>query len=100
MGIQNIVRVETQNNKVIDFLQVGTEYRIDSRIVAKGLDLEHLPFRRLLEKYQFQLEHFGKVDFQNQANGITDVESRLFQNQQTLTGRPQIYFLLNLNHVI
>ncbi|HEX9503841.1 MAG TPA: Rha family transcriptional regulator [Patescibacteria group bacterium] len=100
MGIQNIVRVETQNNKVIDFLQVGTEYRIDSRIVAKGLDLEHLPFRRLLEKYQFQLEHFGKVDFQNQANGITDVESQLFENQQRGRGRPEMYVLLNRDQVL
>lgn len=89
MGIQNLVRIETHNNRVIELLQVGTEYCIDSRIVAKGLDLEHLPFRRLLEKYQTQLEHFGKVDFQSQANGQPE--------KFVLLNREQVLFAITLS---
>lgn len=89
MGIQNLVRIETHNNRVIELLQVGQEYLIDSRIVAKGLNLQHEYFKETLEKYQTRLERWGQLRFET---GVV--------NGHNGGGNPQKFALLNRNQVL
>lgn len=89
MSIQTIMRVETQNNRVIELLQVGIEHYVDSRIVAKGLDIQHEHFMRTLEKYQERLERWGQLRFQNGLG---------YRPQGG--GNPQKYALLNRSQLL
>lgn len=87
MGIQNLVRIETHNNRVIELMQVGDEYRIDSRFVAPGLGIEHKHFLETIRTYQSRLERWGILPFETAK--IT--EGR---------GRPETYALLNRNQIL
>lgn len=89
LSIQNIVRIETHNNRVIELLQVEGEYLIDSRIVAKGLDIQHEYFKETLAKYQTRLERWGLLRFQTGVG---------YRPQGG--GNPEKYFLLNRNQVL
>lgn len=88
MSIQTLIRIETTNNEVFDFLQLGEEYRIDSRDVAPKLGLEHKHFMETLRTYQEKLEHFGSLPFQ------TAVKKR------EVGATHQTYVMLNRNQVL
>lgn len=88
MSIQNIVRIETHNNRVIELLQVEGEYLLDSRIVAKGLDIQHNHFKETIVKYQPRIEHFGQLRFQTEV-----------VNGHNGGGNPEKYFMLNRNQI-
>lgn len=87
MSIQNLVRIETHNNRVIELMQIGDEYRIDSRFVAPGLGIEHKHFLETIRTYQSRLERWGILPFETAK--IT--EGR---------GRPETYALLNRNQIL
>lgn len=95
MSIQNLVRIETHNNRVIELLQVGTEYRVDSRTVAKGLNIQHEYFMETLVKYQARLEHFGAIRFEtgSKENGNTGG----YQPKYALLNRNQVLFAITLS---
>jgi hypothetical protein len=76
-------------NRAIELMKIGDEILIDSRIVAKGIEIEHRYFIRLLRKYQNRLENFGFLRFEN-AKTTPDEQGR---------GRPEIYALLNRNQI-
>ena len=86
MTIQTLMRIETHNNKVIDFLQVDKEYCVDSRIVATGLGLEHESLMKTIFTYQPRLERWGILRFQ-----IGEIKGR---------GQPEKYVLLNHNQIL
>jgi phage regulator Rha-like protein len=86
MGIQNVIRISTHNNKVIELLQVGEEYRIDSRILAPGLNIEHHNFMQTIRIYQPRFEHFGILLFETE-----EIKGR---------GQPEKFVLLNRNHIL
>lgn len=89
MTIQTLVRIETYNNKVIELMQIDREYRIDSRQVAPGLNLQHESFMKTLSAYQAELEHFGvfRLEIGKPPKGSQG-------------GRPETYALLNRNQVL
>lgn len=89
MSIQALVRVEA-TGEVFDFLQVGEEYRIDSRAVAPGIGVEHKSFIETLRTYQTELEHFGLMPFETAA--VKTAESR--------GTKYQTYVMLNRNQVL
>lgn len=88
MSIQTLVRVEA-TGEVFDFLQVGEEYRIDSRAVAPGLGIEHKHFLETLRTYQTELEHFGVMPFETAK-----------PPKGSSGGRPETYVMLNRNQVL
>lgn len=67
-------------------VEVNGENRIDSRLVAKSLGIEHINFRETLDKYQNELEELGKVRFETEASGKTR--------------QPQKYYMLNEDQAI
>lgn len=69
-------------------MQVEGEYRIDSRIVASGLDLQHESFMKTLSVYQTQLEHFGILRFE------------IGVKEGNRGGEPPKYCMLNRNQVL
>ncbi|OLD63439.1 MAG: hypothetical protein AUF65_02245 [Chloroflexi bacterium 13_1_20CM_50_12] len=62
------------------------ENRIDSRLVAKSLGIEHSNFVETLKKYMSELEELGKVPFQTEAIGRTK--------------QPQKFLMLNEDQAI
>lgn len=62
------------NSPSVELTVVATngENRIDSRLVAKSLGIEHKAFMRTLHKYQSHLEKLGKVCFENAPSGKTN----------------------------
>jgi phage regulator Rha-like protein len=48
----------------IEIVEVNNQLVIDSRLVAKGLEIEHESFMRAIYKYQNQLEEFGTLRFE------------------------------------
>ena len=62
---------------------VGNEYLADSRLIAKGIGVEHEVFIRTLKKYQAKLERWGILRFQN-----GEIQGR---------GQPEKYVMLNRN---
>jgi phage regulator Rha-like protein len=89
LSIQTLIRIETADNEVFDFLQVGEGYRIDSRDVAPGIGIEHKHFIETLRTYQAQLEHFGVVPFETAK-----------PPKGSAGGRPETYVMLNRNQVL
>ncbi len=54
--------------KAISIKQVGHELRVDSRIIAKALGVDHKATIQLVDKYQDQLKRFGQVTFKMGLN--------------------------------
>lgn len=77
------------NNRVIDLLQVGEEYRIDSRKVAEGIDIEHETLVKTLRTYQDKLEYWGVIRFEIGK-----------PPKGSAGGRPETYAMLNRNQVL
>lgn len=90
MAIRTLIQIEAHNNQVIELLQVGEEYRIDSRAVAPGIGIKHQTFLETLQKYQEELDHFGFFRFETEKT-TEDEQGR---------GRPSTYVLLNRNQVL
>lgn len=62
----------------------ATEYRIDSRIIAEKLGIEHRALLQTIVKYQPELTHFGAVAFEMQPlpnGGIPTRYALLNENQ-------------------
>jgi phage regulator Rha-like protein len=89
LSIQTLIRVEATDNEVFDFLQVGEEFRIDSRVIAPGLGIEHKSFLETLRTYQAQIEHFGVMPFETAK-----------PPKGSSGGRPETYVMLNRNQVL
>jgi phage regulator Rha-like protein len=53
---------DTSQNELV-VIQVDGENRIDSRLIAKSLDIEHEVFMRTCSKYQTELEELGALQF-------------------------------------
>lgn len=71
-----------QNDLIV--VQVEGENRIDSRVVAKELGIEHEVFMRTCSKYRMELEDLGQLCFQNVVG---------YRAQGG--GNPQKYIMLN-----
>ena len=54
--------------KGIKLKQVGHELRVDSRIIAKRLGVDHKATIQLVDKYSGQLKRFGQVTFKMGLN--------------------------------
>lgn len=65
--------------KAINIKQVGHELRVDSRIIAKALGVDHKSTLQLIDKHQEPIKRFGTLTFKMWKSG----------------GRPTRYFLLN-----
>jgi phage regulator Rha-like protein len=72
-----------KENVIIQLLQMEKEILVDSRIVAKGIDIQHESFMKTIYTYQTELEEFGKLRFEVGPSGKTN--------------QPQKYVLLNRN---
>lgn len=72
-----------ENSTAVQLFQMDGEVLVDSRIVAKGIKVEHESFMRTIYTYQSELEEFGKVRFQIGPSGKTN--------------QPQKYAMLNRN---
>ncbi len=70
----------------LELLQVEGEHRIDSRLVATSLDIEHESFLRTLSTYEPELQELGILRFE-----IGEIKGR---------GQPQKYALLNEDQAI
>lgn len=66
------------NTKVIP---INSEYRVDSRMIAKDIKVKHDNLMQTIRKYQVGMEKYGKVLFETGASGKTK--------------QKQIYALLN-----
>lgn len=75
-------------NRAIELMKVGNEFRIDSRIVAKGIGIEHRAFIQTLRKYQNRLERWGVLTFE-MTKPLPNSEG----------GRPEIYVMLNKKQI-
>jgi len=51
----------------LTIIEIGGENRIDSRIVAKSLEIEHHSLMATMYKYQDRIERLGAVPFQIEA---------------------------------
>lgn len=58
-------------SSLISLVVVDQEPRVDSRLIASQLGVEHKNTRSLIEQYQNALENFGKVPFETEASGKT-----------------------------
>lgn len=94
MSIQTIVKIETKNNQVIELLQIGQEYCIDSRNVAPGLGIEHKSFIETLRTYQEQLEYFGSLPFET---AVRKREIGATQQTYAMLNRNQVLFAITLS---
>lgn len=96
MSIQTLIRIESINNEVFDFLQVGEDYLIDSRAVAPKLGIEHESFMKTLQTYQEKLEHFGQIRFEIGAVKTEESRGTKYQNYVMLN-RNQVLFAITLS---
>src|SRR5579885_1604823 len=76
------------SNSAIELMKIGGEVLVDSRIIARGVGLEHEMFLKTLRKYQDEIERFGVFHFQS---GKPPAGSE--------GGRPEIYVMLNRNQM-
>lgn len=74
-----------EENKAIQLLQMDGEVLVDSRIVAKGVSVQHENFMQTIYTYQTELEEFGIIRFETGK-----IKGR---------GRPEKYALLNRNQI-
>lgn len=63
--------------------------RIDSRLIAAELGVEHKATRQLIQQYLADFEEFGKVPFQMEASGKTNQQQKF-----ALLNEDQSYLLL------
>jgi phage regulator Rha-like protein len=70
----------------LEIVLVGREHRIDSRLVAKSLGIEHESFIRTLSTYEAELQELGILRFE-----IGEIKGR---------GQPQKYVMLNEDQAI
>jgi phage regulator Rha-like protein len=71
--------MEGSSMSLIEVKQVGYELRVDSRIIAKALGVDHKSTLQLIDRHQSSLKRFGTFTFKMWKSG----------------GRPTRYFLLN-----
>src|SRR4051794_8787416 len=76
----------TNISQELAIIEIGGENRIDSRLVAASLGIEHIHFRATLDTYRTELEELGITRFQTELLG-----SR---------GQPAKYCLLNEDQAI
>lgn len=85
---------------------IGDEPRIDSRLVAQGLDIQHETLLETIRKYQIKFEKLGKfITSETEINKNDNKDSNSFpvSNRKTPSdkgGRPMSYVLLNENQVV
>jgi phage regulator Rha-like protein len=77
---------DTIPQRDLEVIEVEGENRMDSRLIARELNIEHEVFMRTCSKYQERLEHFGVIRFEN---GKPQKGSK--------GGRPEVFALLNEN---
>lgn len=92
--IQTLVRIETRFNQVIELLQVGSEFRIDSRQVAPGIGIDHSELLEALRTYQTQLEHFGSLPFET---AVRKREIGATHETYVMLNREQVLFAITLS---
>lgn len=85
MTIQSLIRIESNNNQVIELMQIENNYCVDSRKVAEGIGVQHPNFIETLRTYQEKLERWGKVPFETGPSA---------------SGQQQIYAMLNRNQAL
>lgn len=73
----------------LSIVLVGGEHRIDSRLVAKALGIEHKHFVETLRTYLVELEELGVLPFQTAK-----------PSKGTKGGRPESFILLNEDQAI
>lgn len=78
-------------SSMISLVVVDQEPRVDSRLIASQLGVEHKNTRSLIEQYQNALENFGKVPFETEASGKTNQPQKFY-----LLNEDQSYLLLTL----
>lgn len=78
-------------SSLISLVVVDQEPRVDSRLIASQLGVEHKNTRSLIEQYQTALENFGKVPFETEASGKTNQPQKFY-----LLNEDQSYLLLTL----
>ncbi|MCP5197322.1 MAG: Rha family transcriptional regulator [Gammaproteobacteria bacterium] len=52
---------------IIPLIQVDHEPRVDSRLIAEQLGVEHKATRQLIQQYQTDFEEFGLLPFEMEA---------------------------------
>lgn len=57
--------MQAETSTELEIVQVDGEIRLDSRLMAKNLGIEHEVFIRTLRKYQPQMEELGLIRFEN-----------------------------------
>jgi len=55
----------------LEITHIEGEHRIDSRLVAQGINIQHDNLMQTIHKYQKGLEKYGKLLFQTGASGRT-----------------------------
>lgn len=78
-------------NDLISLVVVDQEPRVDSRLIASQLGVDHKNTRELIERYQIALGNFGKVPFETEASGKTNQSQKFY-----LLNEDQSYLLLTL----
>lgn len=68
---------------------IDGEPRIDSRLIAAQLGIDHINTRELIEQYLSDFEEFGKARFQTEASGRTNQQQKFY-----LLNEDQSYLLL------
>jgi len=76
-------------SSLISLVVVDQEPRVDSRLLAEQLGVEHKATRQLILQYQADLEEFGKVPFEMEASGKTNQQQKF-----ALLNEDQSYLLL------
>lgn len=71
--------------------QVGSEDRVDSRVLADGLQNQHKNVLELIDRYPDQMERFGKVAFKTEPLPSGQKSRVAYLNED------QCYFLLSLS---
>jgi phage regulator Rha-like protein len=77
---------QSNDNIAIQLLQMDGKVLVDSRILAKGIDVEHESFMKTIYTYQSELERFGVIRFEIGK-----------PPKGSVGGRPEKYAILNRN---
>lgn len=77
------------SNDILVLTLVDGTPRIDSRLIAAELGVEHKNTRELIQKYLADFEEFGKVPFETEASGKTNQQQKF-----ALLNEDQSYLLL------
>ena len=96
MSEAQTISTKAKKSKALQLkLDISDEPRVDSRVLAQGLNVEHRSIMRLILRYQGRMETKGILRFQ--IAKISTLQGRGRPEKYALLNEEQSYFLLTLS---